>query len=342
MPTPSSTVYDEELFILNYASRLFMAITNKKTFLRTVLETFADFGKSLRVGILLLDSTSGELTPGGLYSHGIFSSPLPAIPDGIKKILDSHEIQEFPLADGPFPLPVIPGSLSSTSERCLCIPIAQASNNIHALITLAIHAGELDFEALQRLRVISSVCALSLENMRLFEMAIFDGLTGVHVRRYFEIKAKEELAKMQRNPYEMGIILMDIDGFKTINDQFGHVAGDKVLMEFALRISGEIRKDIDIVCRYGGDEFVVLLPQTSSEQTKNVANRILAAVHRKHYSALPTDRDVSISAGAMTIGPDENITTQELVHRVDQLLYAGKQSGGNTVICMEGKKSRPL
>lgn len=340
MPQLDSGIYNEDMFILNYATRLFMAITNKKTLIQVVLETFADFGNSSCVGILLKDSTSGEPVPAGLYTQGKFSFPLPAIPEATRKILDSHEINEYPLADTSFPLPVSSPEVEHTGQRCLCVPIANTSENVSAWVTVTIHPDELDFATMQRLRVISSVCALSLENMRLFEMAIFDGLTGVHVRRYFEIKAKEELAKMQRTPGDMGIILVDIDHFKTINDHFGHVTGDEVLIEFARRISETIRQDIDIVCRYGGDEFVVLLPQTNLHDTRIVARRILDAVHDKPYSSLPADYEVTISAGAMSIGSQADITTQELVHKVDQLLYEGKHCGGNRITCMEGEKIR--
>ena len=334
MPLSHPGACDEDLFILNYATRLFMAITNKKALIKVILETFADFGNSPCVGILLKDSTCGEPVPAGLYTRGEFSFPLPAISEPVKKVLASHEIRDYPSAGLPFPLPS-PHDAGHTHERCLCVPIANTSDSVSAWVTMTTHAGELDFATMQRLRIISSVCALSLENMRLFEMAIFDGLTGVQVRRYFEIKANEELAKMQRSPYEIGIILMDIDDFKTINDRFGHVTGDEVLIEFARRISEQIRQDIDCVCRYGGDEFVVLLPQTNMHDTKIVAQRILDAVHDKPYGALPPDQVVSISAGAMSIGPKTNITTQELVRKVDQLLYAGKQHGGNRIICLE-------
>ena len=328
--------WDEELFVLNYATRLFMAITDKRGLIQTALETFADFSKVKQVGIMLVDDKNHAFTEAGFYDQGETTFPFTELSlekdSPVGGIIQSHEVQECPLGVGVFPLP---GKTSCGKGRCLCIPIARSSKTIIALVTLNIGEQAPDFETVQRLRVLSSVLALSLENMRLFEMAVFDGLTGVHVRRYFEIRANEEMAKMKRSPRYLGIILMDIDDFKDVNDSFGHVVGDDVLVEFAKKISQELRQDIDIVCRYGGDEFVILMPRTDPLQTKKVARRILDAVSDHVFKALPEGHRLSISAGAMCIGPDKPMPIQSLIHRVDDLLYAGKKSGGNTVVTPE-------
>ncbi len=330
--------WDEELLILNYASRLFMAVSDKKILLGTALETFADFGHADRAGILLLNRETGTLETGGLYDSGIIAFPdtlalrpflTPTSP--AYDVLSSCHITTFPAARSIFPLP------SRTEESdtfCICIPVAHTSHNVTALITLLMQSASLEINTLQRLRMLASLFAVSLENMRLFEMAIYDSLTGVHVRGYFEIKAHEEMTKMQRSPQTLGIILMDMDKFKNINDRFGHVAGDNVLVEFARCISQGLRKEIDIVCRYGGDEFVILLPQTEAAQTESVARRILNTVRTHTFKSVPADYTISVSAGAMTIGPADHLTIQELVHKVDTLLYKGKQLGGNSVICL--------
>lgn len=331
--------WDEELFVLNYATRLFMAITDKKGLIQTALETFADFSRTQQVGIVLVDESGLELTEAGLYDRGVVTFPGRTFclekdsPE--HAFIQSHEIRDCPANAPSFPW----AGQGSGHTRCLCIPVARSSEAISALVTLTISDQPLDFETLQRLRVLSSVFALSLENMRLFEMAVFDGLTKVHVRRYFEIRANEEMAKMQRSPQHLGIILMDIDDFKEVNDCFGHVVGDQVLVEFAEKISRGLRQDIDIVCRYGGDEFVILLPQTDPQETEKVAQRILDTVSRHRFTALPADHEVSISAGAMSIGPDQRIPIQTLIHQVDTLLYAGKRSGGNTVVTVWDSQS---
>jgi len=325
--------WDEELFVLNYATRLFLAITDKKALIQTALETFADFSRTQQVGIMLVDENRLELTEAGFYEQGMTTFPGRTFhleknsPE--HELILSHEIQRCP-EDLKF-FPRIEHT-SSEQGHCLCIPVACTSKAIRALIILTISEQSPDFETLQRLRVLSSVFALSLENMLLFEMAVFDGLTKVHVRRYFEIRANEEMAKMKRTPQYLGIILMDIDDFKAVNDCFGHQVGDHVLIEFAGTISQGLRQNIDIVCRYGGDEFVILLPQTDPRETKTVAQRILDRVNSHSFAALPPGHDLSFSAGAICIGPDEHIPLQSLIHRVDTLLYMGKKSGGNTVV----------
>jgi diguanylate cyclase (GGDEF)-like protein len=325
--------WDEELFILNYATRLFMAITDKKALIQTALETFADFSRTQQVRIMMVDEDKLELIEAGWYDQGATTFPGRTFhfeknsPE--HRFILSHEIRNCPKDSEFFPWPE---KTPSGCDQCLCIPIACSSKTIRAIVTLNICDQTPDFETLQRLRVLSSVFALSLENMLLFEMAVFDGLTNVHVRRYFEIRAKEEMAKMKRSPQCLGIILMDIDEFKKINDCFGHVVGDQVLVEFAEKISQGLRQGVDIVCRYGGDEFAILLPQTDPSETEKVAQRILDAVNSHCFAALPKHYELCISAGAMSIGPDAPVPIQTLIHRVDTLLYAGKKSGGNTVI----------
>jgi len=325
--------WDEELFVLNYATRLFMAISDKKSLIQTALETFADFSHTQQAGIMLVDESKLELTEAGFYDQGVTTFPDKTF--GLAKdspeheLIRSHEIRNCPKDSKFFSWP---GKTPSSRDQCLCIPVARSSKTIRALITLTISNQPPDFETLQRIRVLSSVFALSLENMLLFEMAVFDGLTKVHVRRYFEIRANEEMAKMKRSPQYLGIILMDIDDFKAVNDCFGHMVGDHVLIEFAEKISQGLRQNIDIVCRYGGDEFVILLPQTDPRETKIVAQRILDRVNSHSFAALPPGHELSFSAGAICIGPDEHIPLQTLIHRVDTLLYMGKKSGGNTVV----------
>jgi diguanylate cyclase (GGDEF)-like protein len=327
--------WDEELFVLNYATRLFLAITDKKALIQTALETFADFSRTQQVGIMLVDESRLELTEAGFYDQGVTTFPDRTFhlaknsPE--HELILSHEIQTCPEDVEFFPRTEKKPS-GQDQCQCLCVPVACSSKAIRALIILTISDHPPDFETLQRLRVLSSVFALSLENMLLFEMAVFDGLTKVHVRRYFEIRANEEMAKMKRTPQHLGIILMDIDDFKAVNDCFGHMVGDHVLIEFAGTISQGLRQNIDIVCRYGGDEFVILLPQTDPKETKNVAQRILDRVNSHSFAALPPGHDLSFSAGAICIGPDEHIPLQSLIHRVDTLLYMGKKSGGNTVV----------
>jgi diguanylate cyclase (GGDEF)-like protein len=330
---PPGTNWDEELFVLNYATRLFMAITDKKSLIQTALETFADFSRTQQVGLMTVDEKRLKLTEAGFYDHGktTFASGSCCLKKGSyeHEIVMSREIRECFLDTTTFPWIT---SRAADHTRGLSIPVARSSQELMALVVLITDDQSLDFETQQRLRVLASVFALSLENMRLFELAIFDGLTGVHVRRYFEIRALEEMAKMKRTPQHLGIILMDIDDFKLINDRFGHVVGDKVLVEFAREISRGLRQDIDIVCRYGGDEFVILLPQTNPQQTRLVAQRILDSVSQHVFKPLPKGYEVSISAGAMCVGPHEPIPLQTLLHQVDKLLYKGKQCGGHRVV----------
>ncbi|MDO1559922.1 PleD family two-component system response regulator [Brevundimonas sp. 2R-24] len=163
------------------------------------------------------------------------------------------------------------------------------------------------------------------------EMAVTDPLTGLHNRRYMTSQAEALVARAARGGDAVSALLLDIDHFKSINDTFGHDVGDEVLVEFAVRLATNVRA-IDLPCRYGGEEFVVIMPGASMTDAERVAERI-----RLHVSAAPfTVRDgrsipVTISIGvAATLG--EGDTPEALMKRADQALYEAKTTGRNRVV----------
>lgn len=157
---------------------------------------------------------------------------------------------------------------------------------------------------------------------RLSEMAVTDGLTGVYNRRFLEKKMTEEIAKAKRFNDYLALILLDIDQFKTINDQFGHVAGDQVLKKTAETILNSMRTT-DMVARYGGDEFVVLLPRTDPDQLSQVLERLDFAL--KHLSFWDPEKGVkrrfSISYGAFSGNEDY----EQILRQADKRMYQGKK-----------------
>ncbi len=164
------------------------------------------------------------------------------------------------------------------------------------------------------------------------EMAITDGLTGLHNRRYMEthLAALVEQAAQRGKP--ISVLVLDIDFFKSINDGHGHDAGDDVLREFALRIRKSIR-NIDLACRYGGEEFVVVLPETDMAVATMVAERLRRRIASEPFAIQDGARnlDVTISIGIAALdGASDNAAA--ILKRADTALYRAKRDGRNRVV----------
>jgi len=169
-------------------------------------------------------------------------------------------------------------------------------------------------------------------NMQLsLEMAITDQLTGLHNRRYMA-RHLDTLMKNAGPTKPISFLVMDIDFFKSINDTHGHDSGDEVLRDFAGRISANVR-GIDLACRYGGEEFVVVMPDTDTDFAFTVAERLRQSVESVNFplTRVPGGIKVTVSIGlACSLGGAD--TAASLLHRADQALYRAKREGRNRVI----------
>ncbi len=165
--------------------------------------------------------------------------------------------------------------------------------------------------------------------VKLQEQAIRDGLTGVYNRRYFDETLAQELLRANQEGYPVAIILLDIDYFKKINDTYGHKAGDRVLQVFGKLLYHHNRAS-DIVCRYGGEEFVVVLPGMELEQAYQRANEIRVAFQTTSIWFNQHQISTSVSAG-VGIFPAAGTTADELMQATDRALYAAKSQGRNCI-----------
>jgi two-component system cell cycle response regulator len=163
------------------------------------------------------------------------------------------------------------------------------------------------------------------------ELAVTDQLTGLHNRRYMTGQLAALVARAAKGGQPTAALLIDIDHFKKINDTFGHDAGDEILREFALRVASNVRA-IDLPCRYGGEEFVVIMPDTTLESAERIAERIRTHVAGSAFRVANGSEvlTVTISIGvAATIG--ETDTPAALMKRADEALYEAKAAGRNKV-----------
>jgi len=232
------------------------------------------------------------------------------------------------LSDGLASIAMIP--LRCRDELIGSINLGSADPNRYT----ATHAS--DF--LAHLGVVASLCIENAVNRaRLRRSGFTDVLTGWHNRRYLQARMKEELARACRDGRSLVCMMLDVDHFKQVNDRHGHAAGDAVLRELAQRVETEVRGS-DVAARFGGEEFVILLPRTTSIEARQVAERIRNAVAAAPFG-LPDDGHVAVtvSIGIAEFRPgagrsDLKSLGEALIARADAALYDAKAAGRDRVV----------
>lgn len=163
---------------------------------------------------------------------------------------------------------------------------------------------------------------------RLANMAMSDSLTGIPNRRSFSLHYQQVLAQARRHPEPLSLLLIDIDHFKQINDRHGHLVGDEVIRHTAQQIAGRVRES-DVLCRWGGEEFLVLLKNADLHAATRVAESLRAQLEARPMEDSHVHHPVTISVGVTQILKDD--TESSAVSRADQALYQAKQAGRNRV-----------
>lgn len=163
----------------------------------------------------------------------------------------------------------------------------------------------------------------------IYRMTTMDGLTQVHNRRYFDEQIDRELSRSRRYERVLSLVMMDIDHFKQINDQHGHLAGDYVLKQLASTVRTRIRRE-DVFARYGGEEFAVILPEIDLKSAKQFAEKVRQLVAKQHFSFDKQHIPVTLSLGVAVLKP-EHREAGDLVRAADEKLYEAKTGGRNRV-----------
>ncbi len=238
---------------------------------------------------------------------------------------DRAEENQFSCSDVQFPLWLFPLFI----ERQL-------------IAILAIEGGGAnDF---QKCEVLASQLALQVKKIRLYETvkenSIVDGLTNVFVRRHFLERFQEELKRAFRYQFSLSVLMVDVDHFKSYNDKFGHLVGDKTLREVAQVIRENVRR-VDVIGRYGGEEFVIVAPEIAKAQGQELAERIRSAVARKRLRIYDEDTQITVSIGVSSFPEDladkayreySDSCLSLLIEKADKALYMAKEEGRNRVV----------
>lgn len=193
-------------------------------------------------------------------------------------------------------------------------------------------------DELRFLEAVANQTALALERVKLIafweNLSITDSLTGIANRRHFEWRLSEEIERARRYKYPLSILMLDLDHFKEVNDNYGHQVGDIVLQQVAQRLKQTLRRT-DFLARYGGEEFVVLAPQVPADKSLLLAERLRRTISDSPFAVLDNlQLNITVSIG-VAVFPDHAQNESELISAADTALYRAKQAGRNKVCLFE-------
>ncbi|BDV43468.1 GGDEF domain-containing protein [Geotalea uraniireducens] len=263
-----------------------------------------------------------EVKPAGLNEHAITGGEILFIDDTAKT--------------GFFRNPI---ALAEGIRSLICIPLKIQQRTVGILYLDDFVPRHFDPNKLKLLSVLASFAAMAIDNAQLHMktqiMAITDALTGLYNHRYFQQAFNRELNRAKRYGKLLSLIMLDVDDFKKFNDTYGHPNGDRVLAAMG-DFLGEALRGADLAFRYGGEEFIVLLPETDFAMALQVAERLRRLVEERSGSVLDNvaTHGVTVSVGVATY-PRDGETRGDLLKQVDDLLYRAKEFGKNRIYYRE-------
>jgi diguanylate cyclase (GGDEF)-like protein len=224
------------------------------------------------------------------------------------------------------------------SDELAVVPL-KAKNKVNGIILADnfITKEPITKDNIRMLTMLANQAGLAIENSQLYEKTVMrahsDSLTELWNHGYFQYLLQAELEKVKVTKETLSLIMLDIDDFKIYNDTLGHQAGDRILKDLAILLKNQSRK-MDFVCRYGGEEFTVILPQTDKDETFLIAERLRQDIAKHpfiHEEILP-HKKLTVSLGIATFAEDGSLPS-ELIAHCDRALYQAKQKGKNNTCC---------
>jgi diguanylate cyclase (GGDEF)-like protein len=213
----------------------------------------------------------------------------------------------------------------------LAVPLLVENRAVGVLSVQSFHEGAYGERHVSLLTTIAQQAAVALENARHYQLATIDQLTGLYQRDYFFQRLEDEHRRASRYGTSFSLLMLDLDSFKRINDRFGHFAGDRFLRATGAAIRGILRA-ADIPCRYGGEEFCVLLPETDGHGARTIAERIRQAIATLHVEEEGGSLGTTVSIGVSCYPDHYEGNLAGLLQKADQALYAAKRAGKDRVM----------
>jgi len=319
-----------QLEVINTIARQTTAVTDIRKLLDKASSQIMESFRSDAVCILLHEH--GKLVPrayhGKLTPRFPIGEPLPHVIGACQQAIASNT--PVLLEDVRKEAGYEPSFEETLSE--LVLPMVSFGETIGVLTLQSAIPGGFHHEDIKPLESVADICAAAIQNAHYFErvkqLAYRDGLTGVYNRRYFETRMLDEIERASRYRGPLSVLMVDIDNFKKLNDEFGHLLGDEVLKQVSRVFVKQTRKS-DVVCRYGGDELAVLLPETTGPNAVRVANKLRGTIAEWEFPGVP--RPVTLSIGIAEF-PANGGTRDEIIKSADHALYVAKQDGRNRAV----------
>jgi len=298
------------------------------------LEAVLAAGQSLR----LQQSQASLLQPAAEAARALMDATAvaaylrdPDVPSLLERILLSPS-DAVEMGPAYLPMPTSNQGIQRDADRLL-VPLELGGTDVAGLLLLMGVPDERGDDGHDTLIILATQTAIALRNADLHERALAqaseDGLTGLPNHRAFQTRLEEEVARARHGGRPLALMMVDLDDFRTVNNTYGHQAGDTTLVAIATALRAGVR-GADVAARYGGDEFAVLLPETGMDEAYEVAERVRAAIAALDLTELGVSIRLGASVGVAAL-PLHAMTREDLVHAADQAAYAAKHQGKGRV-----------
>ena len=334
----------KELSVFHEVGKALTSTLDLNEVLQTIMEKISSFFRPDTWSLLLVDEDTGDM-----HFEIAIGQGADALKDvhlkrgeGIAGWVAQHgEHLVIPdVMEDPRFAPRLDDVTKVQTRSIVCVPV-RGRERIMGVIELVNYVAELklDEDDLFRLQALADYAAIAIENaryvQRIHELTITDDCTRLYNSRHLFSILEAEIYRSTRYQYEFSLIFIDLDYFKAVNDQFGHMAGSKLLGELGNVIKGHLRL-IDFGFRYGGDEFVILLPQTPKRSAVNVARRVRQLI-AEHIFLQDEGFNISITASlGVACFPDDAQNKEDLIRLADDAMYLVKKTARNNIAVANG------